>query len=321
MSGLALTVLAMMIMLTGGVAVLSLTAQGNPRIARRARRLMAGNQGRKAVAAETPDMRRDRLGGLDGVIHRLVPRPAALRARLAATGMSLSIGRYGLICAAVAVVVPAPLLLNGVAWPLCLLLGALAGLWLPHTMVGRLINGRRKKFSKLFPDAIGLMVRGLKAGLPVTETMIVVGREILGPVGEEFRRVSDQVRLGQPLDEALWQTAKRIDLAEFNFLIITLSVQRETGGNLAETLENLEDILRRRSQMRLKIKAMSSEAVASAGIIGSLPFIMAALMFVVSRDYILTLFSAPLGWMMLAGGGTSLAIGILVMVKMVSFEV
>jgi tight adherence protein B len=320
-SGLTVVVLAMMLILGGGLAVMSVAGQGSQRMARRARRLTGGERGRKPLVAETPDMRRDRQGGLDALIHQLVPRPEALRARLAATGVGISIGRYGLICLGLAVVIPTPLILNGVSWPLALLVGLLGGLWLPHFVVGSLIKGRCKKFTKLFPDAIGLMVRGLKAGLPVTETMIVVGREIIGPVGEEFRRVSDQVRLGQPVEDALWQTAKRIESAEFNFLVITLSVQRETGGNLAETLENLEDILRRRAQMRLKIKAMSSEAVASAGIIGSLPFIMAALMFLVSRDYILTLFSAPLGWMMLAGGGTSLAIGILVMVKMVSFEV
>ena len=165
------------------------------------------------------------------------------------------------------------------------------------------------------------MVRGLKAGLPVTETMIVVGREVADPVGEEFRRVSDQVRLGQAIEDALWAAGKRLDSAEFNFLVITLSVQRETGVNLAETLENLDDILRKRQQMRLKVKAMSSEAVASAGIIGSLPFVMSGLMFLVSHDYIMTLFRNDLGLMMLAGAGTSLAIGILVMVKMVSFDI
>jgi len=110
--------------------------------------------------------------------------------------------------------------------------------------------------------------------------MQVVGREIADPVGEEFRRISDDVRLGVPLEQALWETAKRIATPEFNFLVVTMIVQRETGGNLAETLENLDQVLRRRRQMRLKIKAMSSEARASAAIIGSLPFIMFAILLV-----------------------------------------
>ena len=119
--------------------------------------------------------------------------------------------------------------------------------------------------------------------------MQMVGREIGDPVGEEFRRISDEVRLGQPLEQALWDTARRIGTPEFNFLVVTMIVQRETGGNLAETLENLDQVLRRRRQMRLKIKAMSSEARASAMIIGSLPFIMFTILLVVNNAYAMTL--------------------------------
>jgi tight adherence protein B len=250
-----------------------------------------------------------------------MPRPAALRARLSASGLDISIGRYGLICAGLAGGIPLVLILRGMSPVGAILLGVLAGLGLPHMTVGWLAGRRRGKFAKLFPEAIGLMVRGLKAGLPVTETMGVVGREVADPVGAEFRRVSHQIRLGQSVEDAMWAAAKRLNLAEFNFLVITLSVQRETGGNLAETLENLDEILRKRQAMKLKVKAMSSEAVASAGIIGCLPFVMSALLFVVSRDYVMTLFKNPLGLVMLAGAGTSLLIGIGVMMKMVSFDI
>src|SRR5258708_8587745 len=119
---------------------------------------------------------------------------------------------------------------------------------------GCLAKRRAAKCAKLFRGAIGLMARGRKARLPVTETMGVAGREVSDPVGAEFRRVSHQVRLGQSLEDAMWATAKRLNLAEFNFLVITLSVQRETGGNLAETLENLDEILRKRQAMKLKVK-------------------------------------------------------------------
>jgi tight adherence protein B len=229
--------------------------------------------------------------------------------------------RYGMICAGLAGVIPLLLMLKGVSPVLAILAGAAAGLGLPHMVVGWLASGRRAKFTKLFPEAIGLMVRGLKAGLPVTETMIVVGREVTDPVGAEFRRVSHQVRLGQSLEDAMWGCAKRLNLAEFNFLVITLSVQRETGGNLAETLENLDEILRKRQAMKLKVKAMSSEAVASAGIIGSLPFVVSGMLFLVSPNYIMTLVRDPFGNVLLGIAGGMMALGVGVMMKMVSFDI
>ena len=312
-----------------GLAVLVLVlglgmGLGNPgrgRMAQRARRLAGGDQPGRRAPRGGPSLVRQRRGGLDDLVRRLTPRPEALRARLAATGLEISLGRYGLICAGLAAVIPMLLMLKGIAPAGAILLGVLGGLGLPHMAVGWLAKRRRGKFTKLFPEAIGLMVRGLKAGLPVTETMGVAGREVADPVGAEFRRVSQQVRLGQSLEDAMWATAKRLNLAEFNFLVITLSVQRETGGNLAETLENLDEILRKRQAMKLKVKAMSSEAVASAGIIGCLPFVMSGMLFIVSRDYIMTLFRDPFGLVMLAGAGASLAIGIGVMMKMVSFDI
>jgi tight adherence protein B len=258
---------------------------------------------------------------LDALVRRILPKPAALRTRLEATGYPITFSHYGAVSAGLLVVVLVSALLLGVPATLAILEAAATAVWLPHATVGFLMARRRARFFKAFPEGIGLIVRGLRAGLPVTETIGVVGREIADPVGEEFRRVADQVRLGAPLEDALWQTARRIGLPEFNFLVISLSVQRETGGNLAETLENLETILRRRQQMRLKIRAMSSEATASALIIGALPFVMAVLMFMVSRDYILVLFTTPLGKLMMAAGMASMVVGGAVMRQMVRFEI
>ena len=109
---------------------------------------------------------------------------------------------------------------------------------------------------------------------PISETMGVVGAEVDGPVGEEFRAISDKMKIGRTLEGALQETADRLGTAEFQFFVITLAIQRETGGNLAETLSNLANVLRMRSQMKLKIKAMASESKASAYIIGALPFIV-----------------------------------------------
>jgi tight adherence protein B len=306
----------------GSLAMLTylLLNPSSARIARRARRL--GEEGRdKRLPSGVPSLRVSAPKRLDLVVHRLLPQPDQLRIRLSRTGTNLTMGNYVLIGVGLMVVTPILLLLRGTPIPIALLTGILTGLALPHLVVGFMIGRRRGRFIKLFADAIALMVRGLKAGLPVTETMAVVGREVRDPVGEEFRRIVDQVRLGQQPEDVMWGTAKRLDIPEFNFLVVTLSIQRETGGNLAETLENLEDILRKREQMLLKIKAMSSEAVASAVILGSMPFIMTGLLYLVSASYITILFTTDIGLYLLAGGGFSLLVGIAIMARMVNFEI
>jgi tight adherence protein B len=267
-------------------------------------------------------LRRDRSVGLDALFYRVLPRPDVLRQRLSRTGTRLNLAGYALLCLATAAV--GFLLLTalaGFAAPAGALGAAAIGLWSPHLVVLQLIAKRRARFEALFPDAIGLMVRGLKSGLPATETIGIIGAEIRGPVGEEFRRIADQVRVGMPFDQALWEAARRIDITEFNFFVISMAVQRETGGNLAETLENLDSILRRRRQMKLKVKAMSSEARASAAIIGSLPFLMFGLLFVIGRSYVMMLLTTPTGHILLAAGGASMLIGFAVIAKMVRFEI
>ena len=259
--------------------------------------------------------------GLDSIVKRLLPRPELLRLRLMRTGYSIALGTYAMICGGIGVVCLGALLYFKVATVFAVPGSIILGLVIPHLGIGFLVARRIKKFTALFPESIGLMVRGIKSGLPIGETMIVIGQEIPDPVGEEFRRVADQVRLGQTLENALWETAKRIGIPEIKFLVVSLSVQKETGGNLAETLENLDTILRRRRQMKLKVKAMSSEARASAAIIGSLPFIMIAILSAVNPAYIARLFETTLGNEMLAAGSFSLALGVFIMQKMASFEI
>jgi tight adherence protein B len=271
-------------------------------------------------------LRRDQSSGhmrqIDAVVRRFIPHPQQLRDRLERTGRKISIGQYALACVAVAL---AATLLRSLVFhmPLVLsiLFGLVAGIGIPHLTVTFLIRKRLKRFVGQFPEAIDLIVRGLKSGLPTQESIRVVGQEFGDPIGVEFTRVSDSVKFGWTLEDALWDAAKRLDTPEFRFFCISLAVQRETGGNLAETLENLSDILRRRRQLHLKIKAMSSEAKASAIILGSLPFVMFALIFFVNRGYVMQLFQDPRGLIMVAGGLTILAVGALVMMKMVRFEV
>lgn len=289
------------------------------RLVKRARQLAAGAADPQAKAERA--LRDAAQGSFDDLVRRILPRPAAVQLRLEATGTGLTLTQYGaaslgvtLVSGILCILLKAP--------PLMALIEAIGmGVWLPHVAVGFLMTRRRNRFLKLFPEAIGLVVRGLRAGLPVSETIGVVGREIADPVGEDFRRVAEHVRLGQSLEGALWHAAKRLGLPEFNFLVISLSVQRETGGNLAETLENLEQILRRRQQMRLKIKAMASEATASGLILGALPIVMAVLMYFVSAAYVTQLVTNPVGRILLAGAVASLTVGALVMRKMTKFEI
>ena len=259
---------------------------------------------------------------LESLAKRFLPRQSALRDRLARTGYNWAIGTYLMVCGvlALAVFAAAALGLHLAAAPAALA-GVVAGLGLPHAGVGFLARRYRSKFIAVLPEAIDLMVRGLKSGLPVTETIGSVAREMQQPLATEFRRVTDAVRFGRSLQEVLWETARRLDVAEFNFFVISLSIQRETGGNLAETLGNLSDILRRRRQMRLKIRAMSSEAKASAWILGSLPFAMFGIVFCVNPEYASTLFTDPRGIAMAGAGLVSLGIAIAVITKMIRFEI
>ncbi|MCW8835107.1 MAG: type II secretion system F family protein [Rhodospirillales bacterium] len=259
---------------------------------------------------------------LDKLVRRFMPRPGLLSERLERTGKRIGIGLYAVICLGLGCFVA------GVATTVFhmslgvgLLGGVAAGAGLPHMIVGMMISRRRAKFVKLFPDAIDLLVRGVKSGLPVIEGINVAGREMASPVGEEFRGIADQIRLGATLEEALWATAARLDIPEFKFFVISLVVQSETGGNLGETLGNLSDILRKRQQMKLKIKAMASEARASATILGSLPFIMIGLLFAVSPDYIIVLFTDDRGLLFAGVALISVMMGVGVMSKMVRFDI
>ncbi|RZM36394.1 MAG: pilus assembly protein TadB, partial [Sphingomonas sp.] len=154
-----------------------------------------------------------------------------------------------------------------------------------------------------------------------TETIGVVGQELDGPIGEEFRSVSDKMKIGRTMDAALQETADRLGTPEFQFFVITITIQRETGGNLAETLANLATVLRLRGQMRLKIKAMSSESKASAYIIGALPFIVFGLIWFINGTYMQRFFTDE-RLMMIGGGGMLwMAIGAFIMAKMINFEI
>lgn len=259
---------------------------------------------------------------LEQILRQMLPRREELQARLNRTGRKITLTRYALFSLALGVVITIVLVLfGGAQFLLALLVGIMVGLLLPHLIVNRMMKKRIDRFIKLFPDAIELMVRGLKSGLPVTETIKNCGTEIDDPVGIEFRRMSDNIRLGKTLDEALWDASKVLDTPDFKFFVISLAVQKETGGNLAETLGNLADILRRRTQMKLKIKAMSSEGRASAIIVGSLPFVMFLIILSMNYKYASILFTDPRAIVVSIGAMIWMSIGMFIMSKMINFEI
>ncbi len=257
----------------------------------------------------------------EGFASTLVPKPALLRKRLEQTGKAISLGRYATVCIGIIAVVAIGLTIRGAPFLLSVLLGLFFGVGGPHFVIGRMIKRRVNKFNVNFPDAIELIVRGLRSGLPITETLGIVASEIQGPVGVEFRMVSDKMKIGRTMEAALQDTADRLGTAEFQFFVITLAIQRETGGNLAETLSNLADVLRKRAQMKLKIRAMSSESKASAYIVGSLPFIVFGLVWMMNPTYMHGFFTDPRLEVAGVGGMIWMGCGAAIMAKMVSFEI
>lgn len=246
-----------------------------------------------------------------------------LKTRLEVAGMTqVSPQKFLGIMLAIAVVVT---LLLTIFWekPLlvCLPVGVLFGLALPHLAVSRKIKKRQLLFLKLFPDAIDLMVRGLRAGLPVAESFITVSKELPPPMGDTFATIAQQTQLGIPMEKALSDSARRLGLTEFNFFVTTIILQRETGGNLSEILNNLSDMLRQRHMMKMKIGALSSEARASAYIIGALPFLVFVILQIVSPDYLRPLFDDARGNKALIGAILSLSMGGFIMKRMTQLEI
>jgi tight adherence protein B len=280
-----------------------------------------GNSGATVVETQMRRILAARETKLEGYFSQLIPNPALLRKRIEMTGKDWTLSHYGVAALIITTVTAVLMLLQGLPIILALLAGIAAGLGLPHMVIGSMIKRRITKFTSKFPDAIELLVRGLRSGLPISETLGVVGSELPGPVGEEFRMVADKMKIGRTMEAALQETADRLGTPEFQFFVITLAIQRETGGNLAETLSNLADVLRKRAQMKLKISAMSSESKASAYIIGSLPFGVFGIIMFLNPRYMGTFFVDERLIIAGLGGLVWMGIGAFIMRQMINFEI
>ncbi len=308
--------------LVGAIIMLS---RSRRRVHDRITRMQAGPGKHKKIdlAKKAKEMRlRKSETRSDQIASNLLPNPTKMRDQLARTGTGMTLGTYllGSILAGLLTFIFMHTF-AGLAMVPAIAAGVAGGVILPWLYVKRVVSRRIRKFVKQLPDALELMVRGVKAGLPVTESFQLVGSEMDSPIADEFTSISDAVKLGQNLDVALWDTEKRLPIPEWRFFIVSLAIQRETGGNLAETLSNLADVLRKRQQIRLKVKAFSSEARAGAWILGALPFVMFGIIYTLNRPYVMQLFEDSRGIFLIGAAGFSLLLGIVVMAKMIRFEI
>jgi tight adherence protein B len=247
-------------------------------------------------------------------------RLEALRSQIMQAGLDINIATYFVFSAIIGLVAAFGYLMSGLP-PLGAIPVLLIGAFLvPKLLLSSMADRRQQKFTSNFADAVDLIVRGIRSGLPINECFRVVAREFEPPLGEEFRLLVEGQNLGWTIDDLMAKGIQRLPTAEYKFFAIVTQIQRQTGGNLADTLSNLSTVLRERKKMRDKAQAMASEAKASASIIGSLPFAVAGILSVVNPDYLMLLFTEKTGNYLLGFGAFWMTCGSLVMRKMINFK-
>ena len=244
-----------------------------------------------------------------------------LRMLIMQSGLDLQVRGFWVISVFIGAVFAAVPLVFGIPWYVAAGAAVVGTFGFPRWFLGFLRRRRQNKFLHEFADAIDVMVRGLKAGLPVSDAMKVIAAESGPPVGPEFAEVVEGQRVGITIDQGIERMYERMPLSEVNFLGIVMAIQSKTGGNLSEALGNLSKVLRDRKKMKGKIRAMSQEAKSSAAIIGSLPFIIMAGLSFLNPTYLNPLFDTSVGNVLLVGSGLWMMTGVLVMRKMINFEI
>ncbi|HLN25755.1 MAG TPA: type II secretion system F family protein [Patescibacteria group bacterium] len=325
--GVLLAVIVMLVVLgVVGVAIYSLVYGARAKLRRRIVQVVGSPSGRKGVkggGGPTSLQRRRNIQGklkdMEGT--RQKKRGWKLREEFQQAGLSITIQQFALFSVGSAVVCGVLGILFDMMPLVKVLLPVIGGLGLPRFVLRFMIKRRVKKFTSLFAESIDVIVRGIRSGLPVGECFNMVAREAPDPVGAEFRVIVEGQRMGLTTEEALQKAVERVPTAELRFFAIVLAIQQTTGGNLAETLAKLSDVLRGRKRMRDKIKAMSSEATSSAGIIGSLPVIVSGLLAVIAPNYIGVLFTSHGGHIILGIGLCVMGVGGFVMSQMINFDI
>lgn len=245
---------------------------------------------------------------------------ATLSTRLTQAGLGWSTQKFWIISGVLGAIAFVAAFVGSGSLPGAIGLGFAAGFGLPRWLLAFLKKRREKAFLAALPDAVDVIVRGIKAGLPLFESIKVVAADAPEPLRSEFNAIVETQAIGMPLGEACTRLYERMPVPEANFFGIVIAIQQKSGGNLSEALGNLSKVLRDRKKMAEKIQAMSMEAKASAGIIGALPPIVMILVYLTTPDYISLLWTHPTGQLMLVGCVIWMSIGIMVMKKMINFD-
>lgn len=333
MFGANLTILAVAFMAAlsvGGIAYVLLypLLSGEARANKRMTRVSGGQKGRATrsranLEKHGRDQRRKQMQKTLIEMeenHKKKRKRVTLRDAITQAGLSITVTAFWVMSLVCGLFFGFATLLSGLQWQIALCAVFAAAFGLPRWFLGYLKKRRQGKFLDEFANAIDVIVRGIKAGLPVNDTLRVISQESPDPVGPEFEQVIEGQKLGVPLDQGLERMYDRMPLSEVNFLAIVVAIQTKSGGNLGEALGNLSKVLRDRKKMQGKIRAMSQEAKSSAAIIGALPPCIMVLVYMTSPDYIELLWTEEMGQMMLAGSAFWMCMGVLVMRKMINFD-
>lgn len=296
---------------------------GERRVAKRVRRVTsraeAQAERKGADGASRRRLVQETLKELEGKRKDLKKRPS-IRDLIMQAGYTFEVRNFYLGSAAVGLLSALAIVAIGGGLVVALGAGFVAAVGLPRWYLNFMRKRRQKKFLEDFPNAIDIVVRGVKAGLPLNDTLRTIAAESAEPVRTEFREVIEAQAFGLPIGEALQRMYERVPLPEVNFLVIVVNIQAQSGGNLAEALANLSRVLRNRKLLRGKIQAMSQEAKASAAIIAALPLAVMILVYVTTPGYISLLWERELGHVMLASSAFWMTCGVLVMRKMINFD-
>lgn len=248
-------------------------------------------------------------------------RKRALADLLVQAGSNLTVKQFYLISAVFALVVTGIYIALGYTYWGAIPVALFAFLGLPRFYMKRRAKKRQQLFTKHFANAVDVIVRGVRSGLPVNECLNIIARETPEPVCSEFEQLVEGIKVGRPLDEVMDRGLRRIPTMEYRFFAIVLAIQQQTGSNLAETLAGLSSVLRERKKMADTVRSITAEARTTAMIIGALPFCMAGIMTLTSYEYIALLWREEMGSYMIAGGLALIAMGTFIMWRMISFEV
>lgn len=325
--GIALTVA----LAVGGVAFAFLgSSEGSAKANKRVATVSRGTAGRGATVTKSGDTggesnakRRKQVQETLKEIERKqeqVKAKPTLGALLEQADWNIDVRMFYLITVGLGLLTACGFFLFGYAWYVAIAVGFALGLGFPRWLLKFTINRRKKAFTREFANAIDVIVRGVKAGLPLNECLKIIANESAEPVAPEFRQIVEGLKVGVTLEDGLKRMHDRMPIAEVNFFQIVLTIQQKTGGNLSEALGNLSAVLRDRKRLHGKIQALSSEAKASAGIIGSLPVVVMGLVYATTPDYIALLFTERFGNFLLLCCGAWMSVGIFVMKKMISFK-